>query len=361
MNKLEYNYTGIDHPSRSYVVIDLEWNQPIPWIRTKVDPKELPGEIIEIGAVKLTLSPAGYILSEPFHMMVRPVCYKVMNKNVSRVTNKISEDLRFGVSFAAAYQAFLAWCGEDYIFCGWGNSDLSILKANLRFHGKSAVLDTLFLDAQPLFSRVAEGNFKQRSVEYAVDFLGIAKEEDFHKAHKDAEYTAKVLRRIFQILDDSQRPSESSTEGQREIALGGDLHRIQLTPYLQNPDLHGEHNFQTSLYTSWEKCFADFPKDTAICPACQKALVKQIPWFRLKKSAFSLWQCEDHYLIAGRIRMKKTPDGKFYGGVSYRLTNPAAARGIREKLEEYQIYGSKGKPYVPPLEAVSDIEMEAEA
>ena len=359
-----YSYTTIDHPASSYIVIDLEWNQPIPWIKTNVDPKDLPGEIIEIGAVKLSLTEDGYIMSKPFHVMIRPVIYTVMNKNVSRVTNKMSSDLRFGLSFSDAYESFRQWCGQDYILCGWGNSDLSILKSNLRFHNWNVDLNTLFLDVQPLFARVAEGLSHQRSVEYAVDFLHIPKRDDFHAAHRDAEYTGLILKEIFLQIDRIRSSGNSSviSSGVSSAVSSGissgvssvgenasdllleEMKTLRLMAYLQNPDLHAEAVSKTDLYPSWEKCFDNYPKDQELCPACQRPLSCQIEWFRLKKSGFSLWCCEEHHMVQGRMRMKKTPDGKVYASISVRLTDPGSARLVAERYEEYLTYGVKGQP-----------------
>lgn len=358
-----YLYTHIDHPASSYIVIDFEWNQPIPWIKTAVDPKELPGEIIEIGAVKLCLTENGYVLSKPFHVMIRPVCYTVMNRNVSRVTNKMSSDLRFGLAFSDAYEAFCQWCGQDYILCGWGNSDLSILKANLRYHNRDTDLNTLFLDVQPLFARVAEGMSHQRSVEYAVDFLRIPKKDDFHSAHRDAEYTGLILWELFLLLDKAkssgklteksaknayaEAAAEAASEALEETdtaAMQQEMKDLRLTAYLQNPDLHAETSKKTGLYPSWEPCFDDYPKDQEYCPACRMPLACQIPWFRIRKSAFSLWCCEEHHMVLGRMRMKKTPDGKVYASVAVRLTDPGSARLVTDRYDEYLQYGSQGKP-----------------
>lgn len=358
----DFSITGekqrTDHPASSYIVIDLEWNQPIPWIKTSVDPKDLPGEIIEIGAVKVNADSDRYEVSKPFHVMIRPVCYTVMNKNVSRVTNKISSDLRFGLTFSEAYEAFQTWCGQDYILCGWGNSDLSILKANLRYHNHSVELNTMFLDIQPLFARIAEGKSNQRSVEYAVDYLHIQKIEDFHAAHRDAEYTGLILRELLLILDEMRSGNRSGhpmiqpggpSEGTENKAKPADPKQsewlnFRIAPYLQNPDLHAETSSKTGLYASWEDCFTSYPKDREFCPACRLSLVPEIPWFRLKKSGFSLWYCEDHHMVQGRMRMKKTPEGKVYASISIRLTDPGSARLIRDRLDEYQIFGHHGRP-----------------
>lgn len=322
------------HTVSAYIVIDLEWNQPIPWIRSKVDPKELPGEIIEIGAVKLLVKDDGLEITKPFHVMIRPVCYTVMNKNVSRVINKISADLRCGLPFADAYDAFREWCGEDFILCGWGNSDLSILKSNLRFHGRPDLLNTLFLDVQPLFSKIAENENKQRSVEYAVDFLKITKLKEFHEAHRDAEYTGMILLKLFEIMNIEAESIPQKTE-------------LVLNQYLYDPDLAAQTFRNTETYHSWEECFSKNSADDCLCPACGEAMSSKIPWFRLKKSAFSLWRCQEHNLAAGRMRLKKNNEGKYYASITVRLVNPAVEKSVADRLEEYREFGVAGRPPLP--------------
>ncbi len=328
------------HNVSAYIVIDLEWNQPIPWIRSKVDPKELPGEIIEIGAVKILVEDDGLEISKPFHVMIRPVCYTVMNKNVSRVINKISADLRCGMHFTEAYDAFRDWCGENFILCGWGNSDLSILKANLRFHGRPDRLNTRFLDVQPLFSKIAENENKQRSVEYAVDFLKISKLEEFHEAHRDAEYTGRILLKLFEMMNqDAESISQKNGAGQI------------LNQYFYDPDLAAQTFRNTETYHSWEECFSRNSGPECLCPACGEAMSAEIPWFRLKKSAFSLWRCHEHNLAAGRMRLKKSNEGKYYASITVRLINPAGEKLVSDRFEEYKEFGTAGKP---PLPATSD-------
>ena len=112
----------------TFVVFDMEWNQPIPYIPSPVDPKTLPGEIIEIGAVKLRMnSEKDFEISRPLRLTVRPIYYRVMNKQVSRVINKSTNDLKCGLPFPEAYKLFQEFCGEDYVLCAWGDSDISIL------------------------------------------------------------------------------------------------------------------------------------------------------------------------------------------------------------------------------------------
>ncbi|MBN1892376.1 MAG: exonuclease domain-containing protein [Clostridiales bacterium] len=327
---------GIKHPSDTYVIIDLEWNQPIPWIRSRIDPKKLPGEIIEIGAVKLTIDDQGVHLSRPFHVLIRPVCYTIMNKSVSRVINKISSDLKNGMTFLDAYDAFADWCGPDYIVCGWGNSDLSILKANLRFHGRSALLGRRFLDIQMLFAKVAENGNAQRSVEYAVDFLKIPKREDFHEAHRDAEYTGKILKALFECLE--------KEEGETFL----------VDQYLFDPDLSVHSERRTDYFDSRDACCRQTFSEEVLCPACGTPLREELKWFRIRKSGFALFRCDRHNWVVGRIRLKKTPDKRVYASVVLKLAQPGQTKPVTDRFEEYLEFGSSGKPLERDISKGSD-------
>ena len=53
-----------------------------------------------------------------------------------------------------------------------------------------------YYDIQKLFSIDKEDGKSRRSLETAVDMLGIEKNIDFHSAISDAEYTAKVFEGI---------------------------------------------------------------------------------------------------------------------------------------------------------------------
>lgn len=320
-----------------FVVVDFEWNQPVPWLHARINYKDLPGEIIEIGAAKLVWNGESYCIAESFRRFVRPTYYTVMNKNVSALVQRSSSALKQGHFFGEAYREFQQWCGNDFVLCGWSFSDIPILKANLNVHKMDSKLNALFLDVQPLFSMLAEGENKQRSVEYAVDFLHLPKKKMFHEAREDAYYTALILKELLGMFEQDQKLSGESEYTFRHI----------LRDYMMNPDIRTEKTWETGLFPTWEKCFEDTSKTLACCPECMRKLVFRIGWFRLKKSAFSLWFCKEHHLISGRMRMKKTPDQKFYASVRFKLDGPIGERVVSDKKEEYDAFGCDGKPFIP--------------
>ncbi len=338
MSTSDTNISGSkeDHiRNTTFIVIDFEWNQPISWIKTSIDPKILPGEIIEIGAVKVSFNEGEWILSKPFHRLIRPVCYTVLNKSVARVINKVSSDLKCGDRFDKAYKEFMSWCGSDFVICGWGNSDLGILKSNLRLHGQNSDIGHPFLDIQSLFSRLAEDSSRQRSVEYAVDFFGITKRQVFHEAHQDAHYTAQILRQLL-LLTPSKTDEVHVEETESTLEI--------VKKFIYDPDLNVKISYNTDLFYTWEKCFSYSQKQELACPACGESLIEELPWFRIKKSAFSVWRCEKHQFIRGRMRMKKNPVGKIYATVDIQLIIPSEIRKVQEKYMEYLEFGAEGKP-----------------
>ena len=102
----------------NYIVMDMEWNQPWPGSPSskKVLPVPIRGEIIQIGAVRLTED--GEVADE-FQVMIRPKFYRHLNRRVSKLTGIKENRLRDeGVPFPEAMALFQSWCGED-ISAAW--------------------------------------------------------------------------------------------------------------------------------------------------------------------------------------------------------------------------------------------------
>lgn len=308
----------------TFVVFDMEWNQPIPYMPSPVDPKILPGEIIEIGAVKVQMnSESDYILSRPFSMVIRPTYYRIMNKQVSKVINKSTDDLKSGLPFEEVYRRFMEWCGEDYILCAWGDSDISILKANLKIHGLSSEINDRFLDIQPLFGRVAENTAQQRSVAYAVDFYRIPKTDDFHSAERDAWYEARVLK---EALIDYFVIRNKDPENEKDCP--------HLRTYISNPNLTTQKKWRSEVFSSEKEAIKMTLKEPMNCPICEAPLSSEIDWFASGRSWLSLWMCPTHGSLSGKVRAKRTPKQEFFGGGQLRFVNGNAARYVREKWQE---------------------------
>jgi len=325
-----------DSKDQVWIIVDFEWNQAIPWLRASVSPKELPGEIIDFGAVKLRQREGDIFIEGIFSRQIRPVVYTVMHKQVSQIIHKETADLGEGSDFPTVYRDFQEWCGENWRLCGWSLSDIGILKSNLSYHKMDAALKTDFLDVQFLFSLLTGDIGTQKSVKFAVEYFEIEQSEDFHSAVSDAEYTAKILLHLLRLSE--KRPE------------------ISIETYLMNPDLKKETIENSESFSSWDMCFSVVKEKPLYCPACGALLKKRKDWFRLGKTGFSLWFCEEHHIIYGRMKMKKTMAQKTYASIRLRLDGVIGERIVAEKKALYDIYGPKGPPRktTPPAELVEE-------
>ena len=111
-----------------YVVVDFEWNQS-PYGKHSSN-KKLPFEIIEIGAVKL--NGQGQEMDR-FNQIIKPKVYKKLHHVTKNLTGISEKELSEGRPFCEVMPEFLEWCGDDYMFCTWGNLDLLELQRNLKF------------------------------------------------------------------------------------------------------------------------------------------------------------------------------------------------------------------------------------
>ena len=69
----------------NYIVLDMEWNQPWPGSPSarKVLPVQIRGEIIQIGAVRVTEDQQ---VADEFQVLIKPKYYRHLNRRVSKLT-----------------------------------------------------------------------------------------------------------------------------------------------------------------------------------------------------------------------------------------------------------------------------------
>ncbi|MBR1854677.1 MAG: exonuclease domain-containing protein [Lachnospiraceae bacterium] len=295
-----------------YIVLDLEWNQS----NTGTEPEvgRLPFEIIEIGAIKL--NDRGVMLGE-FSELIRPTVYRQMHHITSKLIHMQIQELERGKPFGQVAEKFLAWCGEDYTFCTWGNSDLTELQRNLQFYNMTPLSDRPmpYLDVQKLFSLAYEDGKSRRSLEYAVDFLRLEKDIPFHRAFSDAYYTARVF---DNILEDAPQV----------------LQMVSYDVFHVPPDRDAEVKVQFDTYAKYiSRAFED--KNAAMhdrevssskCYLCHRNLHKKIRWFTPNgKNYYCLAFCDKHGYLKGKIRMRKTDDDKVFVVKTTKLISEEAA------------------------------------
>ena len=153
----------------NYIVFDLEWNQAAD-LKTRRE-NRLLFEIIEIGAIKLNEKKE---LLGDFHELIKPQVFHAMNQVTGELIHLKIEQLENCRSFTEVAADFLAWCGSDYIFCTWGNLDLTELQKNMDYYNMTPVSEKTirFYDVQKLFSIAFEDRTVRRTLQYAVEYLG---------------------------------------------------------------------------------------------------------------------------------------------------------------------------------------------
>jgi DNA polymerase III epsilon subunit-like protein len=167
----------------SDIVFDMEWNMGYP----KTEAARFD-EIIEIGAAKVE---GGQIVST-YKEYVRPTFHKAIHHHVRKILPFTKKDLQDAKNFRTVIKEFKAWCGPDAQLISWGNSDISVLHANLdRYHMPVDWFGDVY-DLQAGYAYLLEEYTHQYSLKDVVEQLGIDAPEEFHDAANDAYYTAMI-------------------------------------------------------------------------------------------------------------------------------------------------------------------------
>jgi DNA polymerase III epsilon subunit-like protein len=290
----------------TYIVLDLEWNQPISYqspVYRKVGDK-LMFEMIQIGAVRLgpDLTPA-----EAISIPIAPTHYIRIHPRIRRMTGLDSEKLAGAPAFREALQQFVAWCGEDYTLLTWGCDDISVLYQNIAFFECEDIPLAPLCDIQKLFSDVH--HLKDRSgLKTAMEMLGIVPDDSmaFHNALYDAWYTALV----FKTLPD---PSA-----------------VLNYPQKPRPLLHSRRAAREKTPGEvFDSVLDGLRSETAIhplCPRCGRVL--DLDGEYIKQSAgkyIAVAKCKNHGRILIRLRFRIDEDGK---KILSRSTAPATASNV---------------------------------
>lgn len=282
----------------NYIVMDLEWNQSS---NAEDVEKGLPFEIVEIGAVKYN-GEMEQIAS--FSRLIKPSVYLQMNHITGELTQLDMEQLKEGEGFAAVMEQFLAWCGEaPYQFCVWGTQDLTELQRNMKYFGMAPLSEgpIPFLDVQKLFSIAYEDRKTRRSLEYAVEFLQIDKDEAFHRAYGDAYYTGKVLARC----KDPKVLKNVSYDLYHPPLRREDEIKAQFDTYMK---------YVSRQFANKDDALADKEVSSSKCYLCHRNLRKKLKWFTPNsgRNYYCIAHCEIHGYLKGKIRVRKTDEDMVY-------------------------------------------------
>lgn len=303
----------------NYIVLDLEWNQAAD-TKTKEE-NQLIFEIIEIGAVKLN-EEKKQIAS--FHELIKPQVFHRMHQITGELIHLKIEQLENCRTFTEVAKDFLEWCGEDYVFCTWGNLDLLELQRNMDYYHMKPLADKplKYYDVQKLFSIAYEDRKSRRTLEYAIDFLEIDKDIAFHRADSDAYYTAKVLETFYHpaifhnySFDTYRLPKTRADE----------VHAV-----FDDYEKYISRAFQDKL-TAME----DKEVISTRCFICGANTKKKIPWFAMNsKHYYTIVTCEKHGYLKGKIRMRKSVDDKIYVVKTMKQVTAETVQEILDRKEQ---------------------------
>lgn len=275
----------------NYIILDLEWNQSAKG--KNFEKKDLPFEIIQIGAVKL--NEEGKV-QDVFNCVVRPCVYKKLHSAVKEVVALTEEELENGVTFQEAFIKLMNFCEDNYIFCTWGSQDLWQLQQNMQYyHIENAFPKVMkYYDVQKLFSIVFEDGKLRRTVEHAVDVFGFEKAFPFHSAVNDARYVGKIFQRLMENKEAMERVSVDYYKPpickKEEVCLRFKTY----TKYVYR------------VFPSKEAAMEDKGVCSIKCPVCRTNLRKKVMWFSGNtKKYYCVAKCPFHGFVRGKIQMKK--------------------------------------------------------
>lgn len=303
----------------NYIVLDLEWNQSATGLEPNAD--KLPFEIIEIGAIKLN---SDLTMISEFSELVKPVVYHELHHITSKIIHMKMEELMRGEPFAKVLKNFLRWCGgEEYMFCIWGTQDLTELQKNIKFHGLKPMSDgpIKYLDIQKLYSLAYEDGKSRKSLENAVDALKLEKDIPFHRAFSDAYYTAKVMetlkdKDVFKMVSyDTYCPPK-----RREDEI-----KIQFDTYFK---------YISREFANKSEAFMDKEVASSKCYLCHRNLRKKMKWFTPNgRNYYCIAYCDKHGFLKGKIRVRRTDEGRVYVVKTTKFIDQAQVDDIVEKKE----------------------------
>ncbi|MCR5281909.1 MAG: exonuclease domain-containing protein [Lachnospiraceae bacterium] len=272
-----------------YIVFDLEWNQGKLGKKDRHH-EQIPFEIIEIGAVKLDENKAPI---DRFQELIKPKVYRDMPQIIERMLHVNMKQLSQCRPFVSVCGDFLNWCGEDAVFCTWGNQDLLELQRNMQYFRMEPLEmgPFAYLDVQKLFSIDCEDGKSRRNLEYAIDFLRIEKKEEFHRASADAYYTAKVFEQL---------------EKDVEQYCSYDVFTLPKTP---EQEIHkifpGYSKYISRSFPNKAAAMADKEVSSMRCYICDKNVRKKVRWFSPTGRFFiGVSQCPVHGYIKHKVRLR---------------------------------------------------------
>lgn len=279
-----------------YIVLDMEWNQPWPGSPSsqKVLPVEIRGEVIQIGAVRLTQD---RVVADEFQIMVKPKYYRRLNRRVSKLTGIKESRLREeGVPFPEAMERFREWCGEDIVFLTWGFDDIGILRENLRLFSLDESWTDRWYNAQMIFNAQTDGSTAQKALKTAMEMFGIEASRPAHDALGDAYHTALICARL-----DLEKGTGEYGKALRDHENG--FHGAELPGCLTRQVFRDYVNKQAAL--------AAMGGSENLCPVCGRQMLGSRWFSQPGRRYMDMAVCPEHGKFLVRVRLSQQQDGLF--------------------------------------------------
>lgn len=294
----------------SYVVLDMEWNQPWPGSPSskKVLPVTIRGEIIQIGAVRLDEEGNP---GDEFQIMVAPKYYRRLNRRVSKLTGIKETRLREeGVPFSEAMELFRRWCGENPVFLTWGFDDIGILRENLQLFSLDTDWTEQWYNAQMIFNAQTDGSNSQKALKTAMETFEIQASRPAHDALGDAYHTALICQRL-----DLERGIAEYDQAVRSHENG--FHGAELPGCLDRKVFRN--------YADRQKALAAMAGCENRCPVCGAQMLGS-RWFAQPGHRYmDLATCAEHGKFLIRVRLSVQPDDTVrVSRLTYEATSEAA-------------------------------------
>ena len=298
-----------------YIVLDMEWNQPWPGSPSarKVLPVQIRGEIIQIGAVRLTEDQQ---VADEFQTMIKPKYYRRLNRRVSKLTGIKESQLREdGIPMQEAIARFRKWCGEDVTFLTWGFDDITILRENLQLHGIEENWVSRWYNAQMIFNAQTDGSNSQKALKTAMEMFGIEASRPAHDALGDAYHTALICARL-----DLRKGTEQYGEALKSHVNG--FHGAELPGCINRKVFYDYADKRAALSAMSGK--------ENQCPECGRQMLGS-RWFAQPGHRYmDLATCPEHGKFLIRVRLSSQPDGTVrVSRLTYEATSEAAAAYAR--------------------------------
>lgn len=176
-----------------YLVLDLEWNQPVDPAAPQLQNLKttLNGEIIQIGAVALN---AKGKITGTYTWLVRPTFLRQMHYHVRSLTGLTMQKVKKGILFPEANRQLAALCSPETLLLTWGPDDIHILRQNLLLHNLQDWVGE-WCDLQRVYAQQM-GATGQTSLQSAMEALHIQADRPAHDALNDAWFTALIAQKL---------------------------------------------------------------------------------------------------------------------------------------------------------------------